>query len=130
MITQKLINKCIDVARGIDICDSIDRRTRHFAFILNKNKILAIGKNSQKTHPILQNNKYGYGSWSKLHAETSAVIKSGEVDHSNNKLLTFRFDKSNNINIGKPCKYCQRLLKDSNFKEVIYSTNNGKFLSL
>ena len=129
-MNSKLISRCVDIALEVTNCDLKDRRVRHFAFIINKNKILSIGKNAQKTHPILKNNKYGYGWWSKLHAETSAVVRSKIFDHSNNKLLTFRLDKHDNINMGKPCSNCTRLIKDVNFKEVVYSDWWGKFLTL
>lgn len=131
MINKKLIDRCVDIAHGIELVDElISLRTRHFAFILNKNKILKIGINRQKTHPILKNRKYNYGHWTKLHAEADAVIKSGEIDQSNNKMLTFRFDSSNNLNIGKPCKFCMKLLKDCNFKTIVYSNELGKFEKL
>jgi hypothetical protein len=50
--------RLIQFARNLIVCDEIDLRCRHFAFILKKGKIVSIGKNSNKSHPI--NQKYGY----------------------------------------------------------------------
>lgn len=127
-MNKNLLRRLIDIAHGIELEKEINPRTRHYAFILNKNKILSIGRNSLKTHPQVL--KYGYRENSTIHAELSAIIKSGTVLHKNNKLITFRFDKSGNLNNGKPCKFCQKLLKEMKVKEVWYSNKYGNMLRL
>jgi deoxycytidylate deaminase len=117
--------RLVQIARSLIIYDGVDLRCRHFAFILNKNKIISIGKNSKKSHPI--NQKYGYFDGSGLHAEACAVIKSGKVDHTKNTLVTFRIDRNDNLAMGKPCKHCQKLLKDVDFKEIYYTNEQGNF---
>jgi deoxycytidylate deaminase len=117
--------RLIQLARNLIIYDDIELRCRHFAFILNKNKIVSIGKNSKKSHPI--NQKYGYFDGSGLHAEACAIIKSGRIDHSRHTLVTFRIDRNDKIAMGKPCKHCQKLLKDVDFKEIFYSNEQGEF---
>jgi len=127
-MNKKVLNRLIDIANGITLEENINPRTRHYAFILNKNKILSIGCNSLKTHPKLF--KYGYHKNAGIHAELSALIKSGSISHSNNKLITFRFDKSGELNNGKPCSFCQRALKDVGIKEVWYSCEEGSINKL
>jgi deoxycytidylate deaminase len=122
-VNKKILNRLVDIAHGIELDKDINPRTRHYAFILNKNKILSIGCNSLKTHPKIL--KYGYHENAGVHAELSALIKSGSISHSNNKLVTFRFDKSNNLNNGKPCVFCQKVLRDVEIKEVWYSCGMG-----
>lgn len=117
--------RLIQLARNLIIYDGIELRCRHFAFILNKSRIISIGKNSKKSHPI--NEKYGYFQGSGLHAEACAIIRSGDVNHSRNTLVTFRIDRNNKVAMGKPCKHCQKLLKDVSFKEVYYSNERGEF---
>ncbi len=118
--------RLIQLARNLVIYDDIDLRCRHFAFILDKNRIVSIGKNSKKGHPI--NQKFGYPSGCGLHAEASAVIKSGKIDHSRHTMVTFRIDRNNNIAMGKPCSHCQKLLNDVEFKNVFYSNESGEFV--
>jgi len=117
--------RLVQLARNLIIYDGIEPRCRHFAFILKRNKIITIGKNSKKTHPI--NQKYGYFQGTGLHAEACAVIRSGNVDHSKHTLVTFRIDRNENVAMGKPCEHCQKLLKDVAFKEVYYSNELGEF---
>jgi len=119
------LNRLVSLARNLIIYDDIELRCRHFAFILNKSKIVSIGRNSKKSHPI--NQKYGYFDGSGLHAEACAVIKSGNIDHSRHTLVTFRIDRNNKVAMGKPCRHCQKLLNDVNFKEIYYSDEQGQF---
>jgi len=119
------INRLIDIAQGISIDKQINKRTRHYAFILNKNKIISIGTNSLKTHPKVI--KYNYHKNAGIHAELAAIIKSGTLFHKNNKMITFRFDNSGNLNIGKPCPSCQKLISSLGFKEIWYSQSSGNF---
>ncbi len=97
--------RLIQLARNLIIYDDIELRCRHFAFILNKNKIVSIGKNSKKSHPI--NQKYGYFDGSGLHAEACAVIKSGKIDHTKHTLVTFRIDRNSAV---KPTYVADELL--------------------
>jgi len=119
------LSRLVDLAKNLIVYDNVDLRCRHFAFILNKSKIVSIGRNSRKSHPI--NQKYGYFDGSGLHAEACAVIKSGKIDHSKHVLVTFRIDRNDKIAMGKPCKHCQKLLKDVAFKEIYYSNELGEF---
>jgi len=127
-MNKKVLNRLVEIAEGIELDKNINPRTRHYAFVLNKNKIVSIACNSLKTHPNLL--KYGYHENAKIHAEMGAIIKSGTFLHRGNKLITFRFDKSGNLNQGKPCPSCQRLLKDVGMREVWYSTANGQINKL
>jgi deoxycytidylate deaminase len=123
-VNKKTLNRLVDIAHGIELESDINPRTRHYAFILNKKRILSIGCNSLKSHPKLL--QYGYRPHAGVHAELSALIRSDSVLHSNNKLVTFRFDKSGNLNNGKPCIFCQRALNDAGMKEVWYSCKKGR----
>jgi hypothetical protein len=55
------------------------------------------------------------------------VIKSGNIDHSRHTLVTFRIDRNDKVAMGKPCRHCQKLLNDVNFKEIYYSDEQGQF---
>jgi deoxycytidylate deaminase len=118
-------DRLVNLAKNLIIYDDTGIRCRHFAFILHKNRVVSIGRNSKKSHPI--NRKYGYFEGSGIHAEACAVIKSGKVDHSKNILVTFRIDRNEKVAMGKPCKHCQKLLGDVIFKEIYYSNEKGEF---
>ena len=51
-------NKIIEVSYALINKHNADLRCRHFSFILDRNRIISIGLNSPKTHPL--NLKYNY----------------------------------------------------------------------
>lgn len=125
---QRTFDRLTETARAISLSDGITLRCRHYAFILNKRRIMWVGKNSRKSHPI--NTKYGYIAGSGLHAEACAIIRSGILDHSDHTLITFRIDRNNNVAMGKPCKHCQKLISDVGFKSVFFSDASGRMQRL
>ncbi len=100
-------------------------RCFHTSFIVRKGKILAIGINQIKTHPKIR--AYGYHSLCGLHSELDAALKLGLTDCSNLTLVNIRIDGQNKVNMSKPCRFCQRLIRDLNFKQVFYSNEHGEF---
>jgi deoxycytidylate deaminase len=110
-----------------------DQRCRHFSFILNKKKILAIGTNRQKTHPL--NLKYKFVNRKNIpindlvgiHSELSALIRLGTEDVSGLILVNTRVNRNNCIDLSRPCSGCQSFLKTLDFKRVFYSTKDGNF---
>ena len=51
-------NKIIEVSYALINKHNADLRCRHFSFIIDRNRIISIGLNSLKTHPL--NLKYRY----------------------------------------------------------------------
>ena len=56
-MTQRQINRLIDIAQGISIDRQMNKRTRHYAFILNKN--ITDVKVQQKSVKVWINLSYG-----------------------------------------------------------------------
>lgn len=110
-----------------------DQRCRHFSFILNKKKVIVIGFNRQKTHPI--NLKYNFVNRRNIpindlvgiHSEINALIKLGTDDVSGLTLVNTRVNRNNQIDLSMPCSGCQSFLKNLNFKRIYFSTKCGDF---
>lgn len=101
-----------------------DIRARHFAFLLNKSKILNIGWNSYKTHPEVQ--RQGYPWFTRgLHAECHALLYSGVSSYRNLSLAVLRFNWSDEIDESCPCQSCRRLIDGAGIRDVWYSTKEG-----
>lgn len=116
--------RLIKLAKNINIYD-VDSRLRHFAFILHGNKILSIATNTKRTHTI--NLRYNYQNFNKgLHAEARAVIKLGRDDCSGLTMVTFRLASLGELALGKPCRGCQSLLDNLNFKKIYFSNIKGE----
>jgi hypothetical protein len=100
-------------------------RCFHTSFVVRKGKVLAIGINQIKTHPKIK--QYGYHALCGLHSELDAALKLGFTDCSDLILINIRIDGKGQLNMSKPCQFCQKLIKQLNFKSVFYSGPDGKF---
>lgn len=79
----------------------IPRDNKHVSLILRGNKLLAIGTNIRKSHPITQ--KLGYKfPW--MHSELNAVLKCQE--RTKLTLINARFNRFGQMGFARPCKCC------------------------
>lgn len=126
-----------DIAESlIDWNDSI--RCRHFTFILNKKRIVAIGVNQKKTHPInLKNRKVSsttgedFSDQKHTCSEFSAIIKLKNLTNIDTKkctLINLRYDRNKRLALASPCMSCISLLKYHEFKKVIWTNNSGDYV--
>ena len=126
-------NKIIEVTYALINKHNADLRCRHFSFILDRNRIISIGMNSIKTHPM--NLKYNYVNKNKesisnivgTHAELNAVIKLGEEDCSRLTLVNTRINRNNLLDNSAPCSGCSDMIRQLSFKNVYYSNIKGNF---
>ena len=108
------------------------QRCKHFSFIYDKNKLLSIGINSPKTHPL--NLKYNYLNKQKnkishivgTHSEMSAVIKLG-FDCEDLILVNTRINRKNEIDYSFPCNGCMEMIKELKFSKIFYTSKDKKF---
>jgi deoxycytidylate deaminase len=126
-------NKIIEVSYALINKHNADLRCRHFSFILDRNRIISIGMNSTKTHPL--NLKYKYVNKDNksisdivgTHAELNAVIRLGEEDCSRLTLINTRINRNNMLDYSAPCSGCSDMIKQLNFKNVYFSNAQSKF---
>lgn len=115
-------------------------RCRHFSFIINKKRIAAIGINQQKTHPTnLKNRKVSsitgedFSDQKHTCSEFSAIIKLKNLTNIDTKkciLVNLRYDRNKRLALASPCMSCVSLLKYHEFKKVIWTNNNGEYVSI
>jgi len=113
-----------------------DQRCRHFSFILHKKRILSIGFNSIKTHPL--NLKLNFVNKKNdpinnvvgTHSELSAVIKLGQEECDGLILVNTRVNRKNEIDFSMPCSGCLSFIKPLNFKKVFFTNKYGDFEEL
>ena len=110
------------------------QRCRHFSFIFNKNKLLSVGLNNPKTHPI--NLKYNYidrennkiSEIVSTHSEVSAVIKLGAKYCDGLVIVNTRINRRNEIDYSFPCNGCMEMLKKLRFSKIIYTDRCKNFV--
>ena len=126
-------NKIIEVTYALINKHNADLRCRHFSFIVDRNRIVSIGMNNSKTHPM--NLKYNYinkinekiSEIVGTHSELNAVIRFGEEDCSNLTLINTRINRNNALDNSAPCNGCMDMITQLNFKNVYYSNIKGQF---
>lgn len=121
-ITYALAGKCTH-----------DKRCKHFSFILRNKRIISIGINSPKTHPL--NLKYNYINKQKhkisdvvgTHSELRAVIKLGLTNCKGYTIINTRINRNQKLDYSYPCNGCMEMLIQLGFNKVIYTNKDGNF---
>jgi deoxycytidylate deaminase len=117
-----------------------DNRCRHFSFILYKNRLISTGMNCGKTHPLnLINRKVSkvtgedYSEYKQTCSELNAILKLKRLTNIDTRkctLINIRYDRNDKVALAKPCMSCESLLKYHNFKNIVWSTNEGDYISI
>lgn len=127
-MNKKLQTRVVETA--VAMADFTGTTQRHFSFIVIRNKIICSGVNKQnKTHPIADRFNYYRKN---IHSELSAILNwpLSNKELSGTSMINIRLDQNNKIMLSKPCVFCQRLLGSFCLKEVFYSDELGRFISL
>jgi tRNA(Arg) A34 adenosine deaminase TadA len=97
--------------------------SRHAAAIVHNGKILSIGHNRRKTHPLMlkfQHKPYKIF----LHAEIDAIVKIKDKTLLKEcQLYVARRSKGNNILNSEPCETCKKAIRFFGIKQVYWTEN-------
>lgn len=111
------IDKILKVAA--ETCKKIDRSKKHVSIIVCKGKIVSVGTNRFKTHPLAR--KYGY-LFEEMHSELDALIKCEQREDLH--LFNCRFNSHGEMRISRPCDKCLPWCLTV-FDTIHYTTNEG-----
>lgn len=101
-------------------------RARIVAAVIINGKIVAYGKNQNKTHPVAARySKHKEAIY--LHAEVDAIHKAKRKYKDLSKAEIFVLRKHNNGNYGicAPCSGCIRCIVENNITKITYSNAEG-----
>ena len=101
-------------------------RARIVAAVVVNGKIVAYGKNQNKTHPVAA--RYGkHEEAIYLHAEVDAIIKARKrvKDLSKAELFVLRKYANGDYGMCAPCEGCSRCIADNNIQKITYSNAEG-----
>lgn len=99
VVQDAKLERLLDVA--LPICLNIPRAKKHVSLILRKGRIVSVGTNTFKGHPIAR--KIGY-RFEEQHSELNALLKCTEKDKLT--LLNVRFNKNSEMRMSRPCSLC------------------------
>lgn len=121
---MKILNKLLEVAEEVEPVSKM----RLAAAIVYKNKIVAIGTNKYKTHPIMDKFKKNKSAIF-LHAEVDAINKAkkklDEHQLKKSRLYVIRILKNGSLGIACPCQGCSQCILHYGIKTVYYSNKTG-----
>jgi deoxycytidylate deaminase len=95
-----------------------------------RGSLLAIGWNSEKTHPLqARYNRLrefdGYHFQSKLHAEMMVVTKIAHLDIDFSQVDIYIWRGDDVPQLSRPCAACEAALRELGIKRVFYTGNNS-----
>ena len=95
---------------------------RHAALLGVKHKIISLGVNKEKTHPLQKEYKHSsHCNWT--HAEVDCLSNTVIPDKST--LYVIRLNSKNTYAESKPCIGCMELIHHKGIKRVVYSSSNS-----
>lgn len=125
--------KLEEISRALEPIHRGLQRCFHTTFMIRKGKIVSIGWNSVKSHPI--NLKYNYtnrqgkniGGQVGTHSEISSALRYGQEDCSDITFINLRIDMNSKLNSACPCSGCSHFLSQVGFKCIMASNKDGQF---
>lgn len=117
IIQDSKILKFIEFARPI--CLDIPRTKKHVSLIVQKNKVLAVGTNTFKGHPLASSIGYRFAE---QHSELNAFLKCPE--RSKLMLINVRFNAQGFMRMSRPCPLCLPWCA-AIFDKIVYTCPDG-----
>lgn len=127
-MNYRTLEKLIEFA--VADAPNINHNFKHFSFIVERNKILSIGRNDpNKTHPMA--NKFGH-RFNCIHSELSALVNFPRPNtHLKNcDIINIRVRSDDTIGISRPCNICAYMLRIFKLRNVYYTNRGGEFEKL
>lgn len=94
-------------------------RVRVGAVIFNGHRIIGIGHNINRTHPMTRK----YFCHGTLHAEIVAALSSTPEDLVGSSIFVYRMTKSGHPAFAMPCPQCAQILRDFRVKMAYWTTD-------
>lgn len=119
------------IALAVSISPISGKRNKHVALIVKGSRILSVGVNLERSHPLAKRFKLKKESESQC-AELNACLKLGlshkeELpDFSGLTIIVVRVLKCGTLGMSKPCVGCQSLIRQCGFRKVCWSNEKGE----
>jgi len=117
IVEESKILRFIEIAKPI--CLNIPRTKKHVSLIVQKSRILAVGTNTFKGHPIACSMGYRF---SEQHSELNAFLKCSERHKL--MLINARFNAQGLMRMSRPCGLCLPWCA-AIFDKIIYTCPDG-----
>lgn len=99
VVQDAKLEKFVELAKPF--CMNIPRSKKHVSIILRKGRMLALGTNAFKGHPMASKLGYRFGE---QHSELNALLKCSQRDKL--ILVNVRFNRLGQLRMARPCPLC------------------------
>lgn len=99
-----------------------NHKFRMGAVLVHRHKVVSIGNNNYKTHPLQINHHTG-SIGSSVHAELNCLLNAHPEHKRNADIYIVRLLSNNELGKSKPCRNCSRLLINEEIRRVVYFDN-------
>jgi len=110
---------------------SWDRKSVHYTFVVQDNKIIEVGMNRPCVSPPLY---YGYPAYAFIHSEIDAWKKArGILKDSSWEIVNVRLYKKGPpymLADAAPCRACSRILRSNGCRRFYFTTSSGHIARL
>jgi|SRR5688572_15735656 len=89
------------------------------ALVVKKKRVLAVGYNNPKTHPLAKT------KMRQLHAELAACIRCSRDELKGAELIVVRARRDRKVGMAKPCAACHAFIASMGLKCVYYTTDSA-----
>jgi len=122
-VKPKLPNRYQRFARmALELASILDNNMTYqlCSLIVKRNRVLAVGYNSRKTSPMMQNSHMQM--W---HAESHAVSRCPQNELDGAEIIVARVRSSGKPGLARPCKICEDILRRYGIRRVFYTVNGN-----
>jgi deoxycytidylate deaminase len=105
---------------AVELAGALDQDITHqlCALVVSKNRVLSVGYNQPKTHPISKDT-----TMQQLHAEMHAMIRCADKDLLGADVIVARTRPSGKPGLAKPCEVCEGILRRFGVRRVFYTVD-------
>lgn len=135
-MTSSIIERCISKSLEMSRRKGVWNRCRHFTFILDGKRIVSLGTNSRKTHPLnllhpyTNRNMEIISQFVGTHSEMKAVLRLGPQNCRGLSLLNVRIDRNGRVSQSRPCRGCMSMIRNLGLFEVLHTDHEGRVARL
>lgn len=115
---DRRVQRFVDLA--LPMCLEVPRAKKHVSMIVRKGRLLAVGTNAFKGHPLASRLGYRY---EEQHSELNALLRCSERDRLT--LINVRYNRSGELRMARPCPLCLPWCCTL-FDQIYYSCPDGK----
>lgn len=127
-------NKALETAQAL-FDPNYPMRCQVFSCAFVKGRLIAVGRNQDKTHPLNLRNILRFDN-GEIHrdkkqcAELSVFLhlkKTTNIPFSKISIINIRLDKNKNVKMSRPCNSCRSLISYCLPKAVYFTNDFGQF---